>query len=127
MAAERRCAFSCQKAISTGFSSGEYFGRYRNHAPRLAGASFGTLAVVDAEIVEENDIARRECRGELGLDINLKGSSVHGPVNDPWGGEFAAAQAPYEGLCAPFSERRSCPQALAAQGPAAKVAHVRLH
>ncbi len=88
---------------------------------------FGTLAVVDAEIVEDYDVARRECRGELGLDVDFERRPVHGAFDDPGRRELPAAQARNERLCTPLSERRRCLQALSAERPAAQAAHVGLH
>lgn len=54
-------------------------------APRLEDG-LCLFAFVTGEIVEDNDIAWLEGRGELGFDIGFEGRAVHGAVDDPWRG-----------------------------------------
>lgn len=73
------------------------------------GASFGqalgrTVALMDREIVEDDDVALGQCWGELGLDVEIEGDAIHGLVDDPWCGQAMAAQAGDEALSLPMPE-----------------------
>lgn len=123
-AAARRWAFSFEKAISIEIR--RVFRKEEEPGTALGEDVSRARTVVDAEIVEDHDVAWLQGRCKLGLDIDLEGSPVHGPFNDPWGGEFAATQARNEGLCAPLSERSTGLQTRPAQGSPPQPAHVRL-
>ena len=84
----------------------------------------GGRALVGGEIVEDDDIALCQRRGELGFDIGLEDAPVHRRVDDERGGEPVAAQAGDEGLGLPMSERRLGAQPLALQAAAAQARHL---
>ena len=83
------------------------------------------FALVAGKIVQNDDIARRQGRGELGLDIELEDRAVHGFVDDPGGGQSVAAQAGNEGLRAPMAKGRLGLEARADPGASAKPGHLR--
>lgn len=79
---------------------------------------FGSRALVEGDVVEDDDIARRQFGNELGLDVSLKDGGVHRRIDDPWRDEAMTAQASDEGLCLPAAERRVGLVALALRRPA---------
>jgi len=87
--------------------------------PCASGLEYGLgfFAFVAGEIVEDNDVAGLEGRGELGFDIGLKGCSVHGAVDDPWRSQSVTSQGSDKGLCFPVTKGRSRLQALVAARP----------
>jgi len=87
----------------------------------------GCLAFVDGKVVENDDIASRQCRSELCLDIGIEGGPVHRMVDDPWRGEPEASQSGDEGLCVPMAEGRIHDQPLAAGHPATQAHHLGIH
>ena len=66
----------------------------------------GVGALMDGEIVEDDDIALRQHRCELGLDVEVEGGAIHGLVDDPWCSQSVAMQAGYEALGSPVPEGR---------------------
>lgn len=76
------------------------------------------------EIVQDDDVARFQRRGELGLDIGLEDASVHGRVNHKRSGEGVAAKAGDEGLGLPMSERGLGKQSLSLGAAAAQARHL---
>ncbi len=85
------------------------------------------MAVVDIEIIEDDDVAGIEDRSELGFDVSLKRRSVHGAADDPWRDDPVAAQPGDEGLRMPFAEGRLRLEPLSPKRAPAKAAHIRLH
>ena len=77
------------------------------------------------QIVEDHDVARIECRRQLGFDVDLEDLLGHRPVYDPRSGQAIAAQPCDEGLCLPMPERCASPQALAMKRPATQARHFR--
>lgn len=61
-------------------------------------------ALVGSKIVEDDDIAFRQRRSELGLDIGFEDGPVHWPVDDEGCGQAEASQSSDEGLSFPVSE-----------------------
>lgn len=78
----------------------------------------GALALVEADIVEDDDIARLQFGRQLRLDIAFEYLAVHRALDDPGRDQAMAAQAGDEGLGAPMSERRMRQVALALRRPA---------
>lgn len=87
-------------------------------------SGFGLCALVDGEIVEDDDIAWLERRRQLGLDIDIEGGAVHGAVDHSGRGQALVSQARDQGLRAPLSKRRAGLEALAAAGAAAQTGHL---
>ena len=83
---------------------------------------FGT--VVNAEIVEDDDIAALQLRCELGFDVRVEGNTVDRAVDDPGSHETVAAQAGDERLCCPAAERGLAFQAFAAWRPATQARQI---
>jgi hypothetical protein len=73
---------------------------------------------VEADIVEDNDIASRQFGSELDLDIALEARPVHRRVEEPGRNHAVAAQAGDEGLRFPPAEGRVRPVALPLCRPA---------
>jgi len=74
--------------------------RRQEEQPCAFGA-YGLLsgdAFVGGKVVEDDDIALRQRRGELRLDIGLEDAPVDRGVDDERGGEPVTAQAGNEGL-----------------------------
>jgi hypothetical protein len=89
-----------EKAISIGFRSGEYWGRKGIHAPR-ARTGFGPGALVNTEVVKDDDVAGRERRRQLDLDVDVEGGAVHGAVDHLQHGQALVAQARDQGFAYP--------------------------
>ena len=81
---------------------------------------------VTAEIVHDNDVARRERRGELLFDIGAEAFAVDGAVEHTGSGEAIVAQRAEEGQRAPVTMRREASQALALKAPAPQRRHIGL-
>ena len=86
----------------------------------------GLRALVNRQIVEDDDIALRQCRGELGLDVGVEANPVHGLVEDPWRGQSKAAQSGDEGLGLPMAKRGFHAKPVTAQGTPAQPHHFRV-
>ena len=91
-AALRRCALSFEKASWAcrridRVQIGRVLGQEQH--PRAFGlhGGLGFGALVDREIVEDDDIAGRKRWGELGLDVDVEGLPVHCAGDHPWGGQ----------------------------------------
>lgn len=84
----------------------------------------GFSALMDGEVVEDDDIAPAERGSELRFDPQVEGSAVQGFVDDPWRGERVAAQAGDEGLRVPVAEGRGAKQPLTAPGAATQSDHL---
>lgn len=80
---------------------------------------------MSGEIVEDDDIARRQRRGELDLDIDLQDAPLHRPVDDEGSGQPITPEPGAKGLCLPVSERRLGAQTLTFQAAAAHAGHLR--
>lgn len=79
---------------------------------------------MEADIVEDDDIAGRQLWSELGFDVVFKDGGVHGRVDDPWRDEAMAAQPSDEGLCLPLTEWRVRAVARALRRPAGALAQL---
>ena len=76
------------------------------------------------EIIEHDDIAAPEGRGEHVPDVDPEGVAIHGPVEHPGRGQPREAQAGDEGHGLPVAEGRAVPAALADRRPAIKARHL---
>jgi hypothetical protein len=81
---------------------------------------------VHRKVVEDDDVALPELRGELGLDPDVEGGAVHRPPEQPGRDQPVVAQAGDEGLRALVAQRRMVAQPRAAPRPAAQPRHVGL-
>ena len=83
--------------------------------PRAASAHqfCGTLALVEADIVENDNVAGLKLGSQLCLDPGLEARGIHRRIDDPRSDYAMAAQAGDEGLRMPFAERSMRPVALA--------------
>mgnify|MGYP003584583739 CR=1 FL=1 len=125
----------CAGAAQMGFEFGEsHFDRvevgavwWSEEEPCAPGLQYGLgfFTFVAGEIVEDDDIARLEGRGELGFDIGFEGCAVHGAVDDPWRGQSITAQRRDEGLGFPVAKGRSRLEALVTAGPSSQPCHLR--
>jgi len=50
----------------------------------------GLFALMARQVIEDHDVARIECRRELGFDVDLQDLLGHRPVDDPRGGQAIA-------------------------------------
>lgn len=78
----------------------------------------GALVLVEADIVENDDVAGRQFGSELSFDVALEDGGIHRRVDDPRRDETVASQPGDEGLRLPFAEWRMPPVALALRRPA---------
>jgi hypothetical protein len=83
------------------------------------------LAFVSGQVVEDDDVAGLQCRGELCLDVKVEHLAVHRTVDDPGGAQAIATQGGDERLRSPMTERRPRRQPLVAPSPAAPPRHFR--
>lgn len=67
---------------------------------------FGPFAFMEADVVENDDIARRQGRGELRFDPGVEDAPVHRRIDDPRRNHPMRSQASDEGLGFPGAERR---------------------
>src|SRR6185312_9903379 len=67
----------------------------------------GGRAFVGCEVVEDDNVALCQRRGELCLDIGFEDAPVHGGIDDEGCGEPMTAQPSDESLRLPMPERRS--------------------
>ena len=68
---------------------------------------------MEADIVENDDIAFRQRRGKLGFDPGLEDATVHRCVDNEGRGHAMASEPGDEGLRPPLAEWRMRPIALA--------------
>lgn len=75
---------------------------------------FGLCALMDAEVVKDDDIAGFERGRQSGLDIDVGGGAVHGAVDHPGRCQALVAQAGDQGLRTHFPKGalalRRCPR-----------------
>ena len=71
-------------------------------------------ALMDRQVIEDDDVTGRQRRSELRLDPQVEGGAVHRLVDDPWRGEPVAAQA--GGQSAPTSRAATQPHHLGGDG-----------
>ena len=71
-----------------------------------------------ADIVENDNVAGRQGRGELRFDPGLEDAVVHRRIDDPGRSQSVASEAGDKGLRFPLPERRMGVKALAFAGPA---------
>ncbi len=58
----------------------------------------GALAFMEGDIVEDDDVAWRQRRRELGVYPSLEDTGIHRPVDDPGGDHAMGSQPGNEGL-----------------------------
>src|SRR5690606_34476030 len=80
-------------------------------------------ALVNGEVVEDDDVALRQGRCELGFDPDVESRAVDGLPDHPGRGQAMTAQSGDEGLRAPMAERRAGKEPCAAQAAAAQPYH----
>lgn len=68
---------------------------------------------MEADIIEDDDVARLKFGHQLGLDPCLESSSVHRRIDNPRRDHAMAAQPGNEGLGMPLAEGSMRPVALA--------------
>jgi hypothetical protein len=76
------------------------------------------------QIVQDDEVAGLEGRGELGFDVSLEDAPIHRRIDDEWRGERATAQAGDEGLRLPMAERDLGKKPLAFGATAAQAGHL---
>jgi hypothetical protein len=64
----------------------------------LADGLFGSGTFVRGQVVQNDDVALLQCRGELGAHVGLEDRAVHRGVDDPRRSQRSAAQSCDEGL-----------------------------
>ena len=82
------------------------------------------IALVGAQIVEDDDVAGRKRWGEYALDINLKDHPVHGSVDHEWRRDRVVAQSGDEGGGLPMAVGDGANQALTPHAAALPAHHV---
>jgi hypothetical protein len=123
IALARSRALSLAKAISIGLRSGY---RAQEQEPSALGAN-GRLsgrAFMGGQIVQDDEVAGLEGRGQLGFDVSLEDAPIHRRIDDEWRGERATAQAGDEGLRLPMAERDLGKKPLAFGATAAQAGHL---
>ena len=111
------------KTCSLGFESG----RWRKEHEAGAGALDrrpGAADLVGRQIVQDDDIARREGGCEEGLGIGCEGVAVHRPVDDHGCREAAEAQARDQRGGLPMAMRNRGATSLAAGAAPAQPSHL---
>ena len=118
----RRCALSLAKAISIGGVGREE----EEQGASLAQDRGGRGALVDGEVVEDDNVAGAQGGDELGLQPGLECGAVHRPVEHPGGDKAIVAPAGDEGLGARVAEGGLALHPLSEPGAAARARHVGL-
>ena len=77
-----------------------------------------------AEVVHDDDVARREHRNENLLDISVEACAINRSVDDAGRGEPIATQSRQEGEGPPSAEGRFGDEAFAFGAPAMRARHV---
>jgi hypothetical protein len=90
----------------------------------LAQSLGGARAFMDAEVVQDDDVAAFERRRELGLDVEIEGDAIHRSVHNPGRDQPIAPEPGDESLSSPAPERRFGSEPLAAQTAAAQAHQV---
>lgn len=78
----------------------------------------GALVLVEADIVENDDISGRQFGSELSFDVAFEDGGIHRCIDDPRRDKTVASQPGDEGLRLPFAEWRMRLEALALRRPA---------
>lgn len=112
-----------RKGHLDGIEVGTVRGQEKKPCPLFLEHVLGTLAFVAGQVVENDDVAGLERGRQLGFDVGFEDVPVHGPINDPRGGQSIAPQSGDECLCFPVPEGRRGPQSLAAPGSAPETCH----
>jgi len=81
-------------------------------------------AFMGGQIVQDDEVAGLEGRGQLGFDVSLEDAPIHRRIDDEWRGERATAQAGDEGLRLPMAERDLGKKPLAFGATAAQAGHL---
>ena len=102
----RKSVFNLEKAISI------EIGRkgWQEKEPSAAGFDevFGLFAFVKADIVENDDVSRRQGRRKLCFDPSLGDAPVHRCIDNPRRNHATRSQTGDEGLGFPRAEGRVC-------------------
>ena len=109
---------------SIGLRSGEYLGRNTRRAPTARMACRIAFPLVGAEIVEDNDVARLEGRGEELFDIGAEAFAVDGAVEQAGRIDPVIAQGGKKRRGLPAAMRNLVDEALSFRRPAAQPGHV---
>jgi len=91
--------------------------------PFLAKALGRLCALVNSQIVENDNVAFGQGRRELGLDIGIEGGAVHGFVDDPGRAQAVAAQCGDEGLRPPMAKGGMRSEAVALSASSTQARH----
>lgn len=86
----------------------------------------GRLALVTAEVVENDDLALCQSGRQLLLDIKREELAIDGAIDDPGRADPIVAERRDERHGLPMTERRGCGETLPAWPPAAQRCHVGL-
>jgi len=81
---------------------------------------------MEADIVEDDDVAGRECRRKLCFDPCFEDAAVHWCIDDPWRGQAVASQASNEGLGFPVTERSIADKTAASGRPSGAFCQARV-
>lgn len=85
--------------------------------------SFGAL--VDGEVVEDDDVALAQGRSKLCLDVGVESRPIHRFVDDPWSGQAIASERRNKGLRTPMAERGVRFETLSLEASSAQTGHFR--
>ena len=102
----RKIAFSFANASAIGLKSGLYFGRNQSCAPTGFDRSSHRGALVTRQVVQDDDVARRERWRQDLLDVGQKTGAVDRPIKHGWRGEACHAQRPEKRRGVPAAIRR---------------------
>ena len=91
--------------------------------PFLAKALGSLCALVNSQVVENDDVASGQPRRKLGLDIGIECGAVHGLVDDPGRAQAVAAQCGDEGLGPPMAKGGMRPEAVALSASSTQARH----
>lgn len=102
----------------------EVLGQEEHPCASRPDSGFGPCALVDAEVVKDDDVAGRQRRRQLDLDIVVEGGAVHGVVDHPRRGQPLVAQARDQGLRPLLSIRGAGLEPSSAAGTTAQAGHL---
>ena len=116
--------FELGEDLLDGIEVGRVLGQEDQFGAGLADRLAYRLALVAAEIIHDDDVARRECRYQHLLDIDAEAFAIDGTVDHPGRVDPVVAQGRQKGCGAPMAEGGVADQALTARAPAPQWRHV---
>ena len=125
-AAFRSRCFSLAKTCSIGLRSGEYLGEEDELGAGRSNGAANRLALMTAEIVHDDDVARLQGWNQHALDIDPEAFAVDRAIDLPWRLDAIVAQSGDEGHGLPVPMRDLRFEPASSERPASQRRHIGL-